>query len=133
MIETPVETTDMYVTLSNHWLIILLPVAPVSVSLSPSTTPVIEGVDDLILTCSVDEAGNPTQYTYYWRYPTGDVITGATGNTLNIPGSELNATLHDGTWQCVAGNVVGNSTTGTADITVNGKMPIIVDKHINDC
>ena len=85
---------------------------PGSVTFTANDT-VTEGLHDLILTCNVPggDAGNPDVYSYYWMYPYSTAWINTTFNVITIDRSTVNATLHDGTWQCKAGNIAGNTAT----------------------
>ena len=97
---------------------------PTSVKIETSQSVVVEGVDNLVMTCTVDGSpGNPTIYTYYWTSPRGD--SSETRSTqLTVLMADLDATLHDGTWQCQAGNAGGKSPAFNLDITVNGNTRV---------
>jgi len=84
----------------------------------------VEGKEGLNLTCHlpVDQHGNPDDvYLYYWKYPYKQQWTLATLGSLIIEYNMINATEHDGEWQCKIGNVIGNSSTSKVLISVNGK------------
>ena len=83
---------------------------------------VVEDVDNLVMTCTVDGSpGNPATYTYHWTSPIGD--SSETSSTqLTVSMADLDATLHDGTWQCQAENAGGKSLADNLGITVNGNI-----------
>ena len=97
--------------------------APASVTLTANDT-LTEGIYDLILTCNVPggDAGNPDAYSYYWKYPDSTDWINTTFNAITIDRSVLNATLHDGTWQCKAGNIAGNTTEKNQSVLVYGQF-----------
>ena len=101
-------------------LIRLFLVAPGSVSITGMTA-VVEGADDLTLTCNIPpgDEGNPDVYSYYWKNP-GSTDWVNTTRVQTVNRNTLIATLHQGTWQCQAGNTAGNTSSATVTVTVNG-------------
>ena len=96
--------------------------APDNVTLTVNDDTVTEAMHDLILTCTVPggDAGNPDVYSYYWMYPHSTDWVNTTSSVITIDSSTLNATLHDGTWQCKAGNIVGITTAKCTSVLVYG-------------
>ena len=108
-----------------NMLLISLTVAPTSVILSTnSTTTVVEGLEGLEMTCSVptDGQGSPSTYSYYWQDPASSATwVNTTDSVRLIDVNTLNVTQHHGTWQCTAGNIIGNSTSDDVTVTVEGE------------
>ena len=63
-------------------------------------------------------------------YPNGAQWINSTQDSLIIDKREVNATLHEGQWQCKVGNIIGNTTADTVHITVNGKS--LVNRNERD-
>ena len=103
-------------------MLVSLPVSPDVVNLTTnSTTTVVEGLVGLEMTCIVTADGNPDIYSYYWQDPASEAWVNTTDSVWLIDVNTLNVTLHDGTWQCKAGNIVGNSTSADVNVTVEGE------------
>ena len=97
-------------------------VSPRHVTLTANSTPVVEGKESLQFSCLIPdgEQGHPDVYSYYWISPSAVQWLHSTSNSITIDSYLLNATLHNGEWQCKIGNIIGNSSTSTLNITVNG-------------
>ena len=100
---------------------------PESALLKANSTSVIEGTNSIMLTCMVpaEHQGNPSRYSYYWLEPAAVEWTNSTKDSVIIDKNTINATIHDGQWQCKVGNMVGNTTIETVNMTVNGKQPLM--------
>ena len=98
-------------------------VSPAYVSLTTNSSTVVEGYDGLTLTCAVpaDGHGNPTTYTYYWTNIASGMSYSHESSTLFLGIYEVDKTIHDGRWLCQAANDIGNSTTDSIKITVQGE------------
>ena len=114
-----------------HIGIWLLPDVPEDVTLATSSsTPPIEGKDDLELTCIVGEEGNPPTDSYYWKYPGSSGWLPSTDNTRSIGSSDLRVGLHEGIWTCQAANTIGNTTAATVEVTVHGRPMTVMSCRI---
>ncbi|ELT91319.1 hypothetical protein CAPTEDRAFT_227099 [Capitella teleta] len=69
--------------------------------------------DDVTLTCSVDDRGNPPG-TYKWKKPNGGTQD---GKNLNI--ENLNVDEDEGEYECYVENEVAQGTSATHALTVN--------------
>ena len=88
-----------------------------------STPLVVEDVDDLVMTCTVPEGqhGKPTNYTYYWTNTDSGHQQQTNNTQLTVTSTQLDATLHNGSWECKVGTYVGDSTPDGVTTTVDGK------------
>ncbi|KAK2142337.1 hypothetical protein LSH36_968g00018 [Paralvinella palmiformis] len=115
------QGTNDTLSISNSTVLnILYP--PGNVILTTNSTSVIEGKEGLNLTCIIldDQHGNPDDmYSYFWKYPSLQHWTTSNRSILTIEYTLVNATIHDGEWQCKIGNVIGNSTTDNITLVVS--------------
>jgi hypothetical protein len=97
---------------------------PGTTLLDTNSTSVVEEKEGIQLTCIVqeDQHGNPMIYSYYWKYPAVSDWINSTQSSQTISSNTISAILHDGQWQCMVGNLVGNGTVSQVDITVNGSF-----------
>lgn len=68
----------------------------------------------------ITEPGNPAEYTYKW-YKGGNLVSGATGATLNLTGLTAAATT---TVYCEVTNKAGTVTSRVATLTVKDWKPV---------
>ena len=98
--------------------------APERITLVPNSTLAVEGINGLKLMCTVPDGqhGNPDIYSYFWMYPATTLWINSTQDSITIESFAINATKHDGQWQCKVGNLAGNTTVQKINITINGEL-----------
>ena len=115
---TPNDGTDNGTTVESDHAVVLntAPSSP-SVSVTSTTNPPMEMVDDLdcsIVGPSTDDDGDSISYTYTWYDPTGTDVQVVPGtNTLSdtFAGSATTA----GLWECVVEASDGTDTSSSSD------------------
>lgn len=73
-----------------------------------------------VFSVQITEPGNPAEYTYKW-YKGGNLVSGATGATLNLTGLTAATTT---TVYCEVTNKAGTVTSRTATLTVRDWKPV---------
>jgi hypothetical protein len=88
--------------------------APSAASIQGDST-VVAG-DDVTLTCSTDDRGNP-EGTFKWKKPNGRTQDGK-----NLKIENLNVDEDEGDYECYVENDVAQGTSATHALTVNSEL-----------